>query len=154
MTPGLAFSQLMAGGSEPRPLVLSCPNTSRVVGMGKDTCLRGCHSPSPVSSWILTRARVIGGPWGPGPCWNHTLHPLGFSRVVKAQEGGLAQTQHAACRDSNHLATPTTTLARLRSAPKSQPCPHSVSIQCISVLRWSPVMSPTAKVRVGKITDR
>lgn len=163
---GLAFStKPLAGGSEPRPSVLSCPDTLRVVGTGKDTCPRGATYPATCPSWLLTRARVIGGPRGPGPCWNHTLHPLGFCWMVEAQEGGLTQTQHAACRESTHLdsagrdkATPATTQACFPSAPKSHPClyswcPYKAYLACLS-LQWSPEMDSMAQVRKGKITGR
>lgn len=145
----------MAGGSEPRASVLSCPNTSRVVGMGRDTCPRGATYPATCPSWILTRARVVGGPWGPSPCWNHTLHPLGFSWVVKAQEGGLTQTQHAACRESNPSetagraeATPATKLPCLPSAPTNHPactqCPFNDYLTRLS-LQWRSEMGPTQR---------
>lgn len=135
--------QPMAGGSEPRPSVMSCSNTPRVVGTGKDTCPRGATYPATCPSWLLTRARTVRGPWGPAPCWNHTLHPLGFGWVVKAQEGGLTQTQHAACRESTHL----------ESASRDEQYPYKAPLACFS-LEWSPDMGSTAHIRIGEITSR
>lgn len=154
--------QPVAGGSEPRPSVLSCPDTLRVVGTGKDTCPRGATYPATCPSWLLTRAGVVGGPRGPGPCWDHAFHPLGFGWVVKAQEGGLAQTQHAACRESTHLrqcrqgheATPAATLASLLSALQSHACLDSHGVHTTltptASLQRSPEMGSTAHVRIGK----
>lgn len=161
--------QPVAGGSEPRPSGLSYPNTLRVVGTGKDTCPRGATYPATCPSWLLTRARVVGGPWGPDPCWNHTFHPLGFGWMVKAQEGGLTQTQHAAYRESTHLesagrdeATPVTNPSKLtlklsRAIPA---CTHMVCTQCLPGLPLfafqmeSPEMGSEAQVRIGLVTAK
>lgn len=69
--------------------------------MGKEEdCPRGAAKLATCPKWVPTRARTVGGSRDPAPCRNHALHPLGFSRVVKAEEGGLTQAQHAACRET------------------------------------------------------
>lgn len=75
-----------------------------MAGVGKEEDCPGAPiNPTPCPNWVPTWARTVGGPGGPAPCRNHALHPLGFSRVVKAEEGGLTQAQHAACGETKHL---------------------------------------------------
>lgn len=99
--PGTLPQRPMAGGSKPRSWVSSRPDTTSVAGVGKgEDCPRGATKPATCPKWVPTWARTIRGARGPAPCRDHALHPLGFSWVVKAEEGGLTQTQHAACRES------------------------------------------------------
>lgn len=55
----------------------------------KQPCLEAEGSP--------TRWQPIDSGGAPAPCRDHALHPLGFSRVVEAQEGRLAQADGATC---------------------------------------------------------
>lgn len=97
----LSTSGPMGGGSKPRSRVLSCPDTTSLAGVGKkEDWLWGATKPAACPTCVPTWARTKGGARGPAPCRNHALHPLGFSRVVKAEEGRLTQAQHAACRES------------------------------------------------------
>lgn len=99
--PGTLPQRPMAGGSKPRSWLLSRPDTTSVAGVGKgEDCPRGATKPATCPNWVPTWARTIGGARGPAPCRDHALHPLGFSWVIKAEEGGLTQAQHAACRES------------------------------------------------------
>lgn len=101
---------------------------------GQGRLSRGTTNPPSCPNWAPTWARAVGGPRGPAPRRNHAFHPLGFSRVVEAEEGGLTQAQHTAFRERKclqwqaGLKQPPPT-SRLAPGPKSHPhlhsqCPH------------------------------
>lgn len=72
----------------------SSPAASSQGGSGRSltspqACLEEKGSPT---CW-----QSIDGCGAPAPCRDHALHPLGFSRMVEAQEGRLAQADGATC---------------------------------------------------------
>lgn len=131
------FTSGTAGGSKPSSWALSCPDTTSVAGMGKEEDYpEGTINSTPCPNWVPTWARTIVGPRGPAPSGNHALHPLGFSRVVKAQEGGLTQAQHAACRERKCLGGQAEAGLRQPSPPSTgrltpasrEPAPPALSV--------------------------
>lgn len=102
--PGIHHQWPMAGGSKPRSWVLSCPDTIRVAGVGEEEdCTGVTTNPISYPNWVHTWARTVWRPRSTAPGRNHAFHPLGFSWVVKAEEGGLTQAQHTAFRERKCL---------------------------------------------------
>lgn len=107
-----------------------CP---ALTGVGEEEDCPGVTT-NPISwpNWVHTWVRTVRRPRSTASARNHAFHPLGFSWVVKAEEGGLTQAQHTAFKERKCLEGEAgvrqpspTALAGSPQAPKSHLHLHS-----------------------------